>query len=67
MNKNEPKIFKALFIELKLYDDICLERNIERNELSQYYDCFIEKDVVLINEIRRIRQLYNNKKRGGSF
>lgn len=58
----KENIFNQLFIESKLYDDICSENNISRNELTNYYNYFVDQRGLEVQEIKRIRQLYNNKK-----
>jgi hypothetical protein len=65
--KPKKEIFKSLFIDSDLYENICTKFDIDRNEVTQYYNYFIEHNISEIVEIRRIRQLYNNKKGMDSF
>ena len=54
--------FEKLFIDSELADDICSDLNISRKEYSEYAKQLNNDRQSEIQKIRRIRNLYHNKK-----
>lgn len=61
MDQSE-KIFESLYIDLTLFQKIRNEFDLSKEKFAEYCADFESKRAAEIIEIRRVRQLYNNKK-----
>ena len=67
MDNKKDQIFEAIFIDVKLFEDISKEFSISRDDLTKLSDEYNKTKSEIIVEIKRIRQLYHNKKNMEGF
>jgi hypothetical protein len=61
MHDIKEKIFEKYFVNCEKAELICLELDIKRPEFSEYAKQIDKDRPEILKEMRRIRQLYNNK------